>query len=78
MSTIQIEITDQLRAEIAGLVAGRGMSESEWMQEAVREKLAAETKLASFKRRAARASRREYEAVLAKVPDVDPIPGDEC
>lgn len=47
------------------------MSEAEWLEEAAREKLAADTERASL------ADRTAYDAVLARVPDAPPVPGDE-
>lgn len=52
-------------------------SESEWVTDAVREKLAACAQSEYLESRAARGSREAYERVLAKVPAVAPTPGDE-
>jgi metal-responsive CopG/Arc/MetJ family transcriptional regulator len=77
MCTLQVELPESVLAEVTGLVAPRGISQSEWLAEAVREKLAAETKLENLAARAARGDRSAFERVLAKVPAVDPLPGDE-
>jgi hypothetical protein len=76
MSALQVELPEGLRAEVAGLVAQRGISESAWVEEAVREKLAAELELQELAKRAARGNRDAFERVLAKVPAADPLPGD--
>jgi hypothetical protein len=51
--------------------------ESAWVAEAVREKLAACAELEYLEGRAARGSQEAFARVLAKVPAVEPIPGDE-
>jgi hypothetical protein len=77
MNTLTIEVPDDLRGEIARRTGPRGMSESAWVLEAVREKLAADAQLEYLEARAARGSREAYDRVLAKVPAADPMPGDE-
>jgi len=65
-----------LRAEMACLIARRGISEAAWVEEAVREKLAAEAQVEFLEKRAAKGDRSAFERVLARVPDADPMPGD--
>jgi len=55
----------------------RRVSESAWLEEAVREKLAAESEIAYLMKRAARANRAAYGGVLNRVPSAVPEPGDE-
>ena len=76
MSALLVELPEGLRAEVAGHVAQRGISESAWVEEAVREKLAADAELEYLALRAARGNRGAFEQVLAKVPAADPLPGD--
>ncbi len=76
MSALQVELPEGLRTEVLGLVARRGISESAWVEEAVREKLAADAELEYLEVRAARGNRGAFEQVLAKVPAADPLPGD--
>jgi hypothetical protein len=71
MNTLTIEVPDDLRGEIARRTGPRGMSESAWVLEAVREKLAADAQLEYLE------AREAYDRVLAKVPAADPMPGDE-
>lgn len=66
-----------LRAAVAGEASRRGVSEAAWLEEAAREKLAADAELASLAARAARADRTAYDAVLSRVPDAPPVSGDE-
>ena len=76
MNALRVELPEELRAEVAGRVARRGISESAWVKAAVREKLAADAKFEYLAARAARAKRGAFERVLAKVPAADPMPGD--
>ena len=77
MSALVLEFPENLRSVIAGEASKRGISETEWLVEAAREKLAAEAELAYLAGRAARADRAAYEGVLARVPAAPPEPGDE-
>jgi hypothetical protein len=77
MSALILELPESLRAAIAGDAARRSVSESAWLEEAAREKLAAEAELAYLRERAARANRAAYENVLNRVPAAPPEPGDE-
>ena len=76
MSALRVELPEGLRAEVADLVARRGISESAWVEEAVREKLAADAELEYLAKRAARGNREAFERVLSKVPAADPLPDD--
>ena len=77
MKEFQVELPAELRDEVARW-AGRGRSsESDWVVEAVREKLAACAELEDLEARAARGSREAFDRVLAKVPAAEPVPGDE-
>jgi metal-responsive CopG/Arc/MetJ family transcriptional regulator len=77
MSAVPVNLPEQLRVEVAERVARRGISESAWLEEALREKLAAEQACDNLNERAARGNRRAYEQVLGRVPAADPVPGDE-
>jgi hypothetical protein len=77
MSTLVLELPEDLREALRGEVSRRGVSESAWLAEAVREKLAAEAELAYMAARGARADRAAYDAVLNRVPAAPPEPGDE-
>lgn len=77
MSELVIELPASLRAAVAGQAARRGLSEAAWLEEAVREKLDAESQLAYLAGRAGRGDRAAYEGLLARVPATPPEPGDE-
>jgi hypothetical protein len=77
MNEFVVELPDELRAEIARRVGQGPGGESAWVAEAVREKLAACAELEYLEGRAARGSQEAFTRVLAKVPAVEPMPGDE-
>ena len=77
MSELRIELPPDVRAEVTRRVGGDSAAESAWVADAVRERLAALAQLEYLEARAARGSRAAFERVLAKVPSVDPRPGDE-
>jgi len=77
MSALLVDLPQDLRAELAARAARRGISESAWLEEAVRERLAAAAELEYLEQRAARGSRDAFQHILAKVPPTEPMPGDE-
>jgi hypothetical protein len=77
MSELRIELPPDVRAEVARRAGGDSAAEAAWVAEAVRERLAALAQLEYLEARAARGSRAAFERVLAKVPAVEPAPGDE-
>lgn len=77
MSALRVELPDKLRVEVADRLAQRGISESAWVEEAVREKLAADAELEALTLRAACGNQAAFERILARVPDAKPEPGDE-
>jgi len=77
MNGFVVELSAELQAEIARRASQKPGGESAWVEDAVREKLAACAQMEYLEARAARGSRDAYERVLAKVPAVEPVPGDE-
>ena len=77
MNGFIVELPAELQAEVSRRASQKRGGESAWVAEAVREKLAACAQLDYLEARAARSSRDAYELVLAKVPSVEPMPGDE-
>lgn len=77
MNRFIVELPAELQAEVARRASQKPGGESAWVEDAVREKLAACAQMEYLGVRAARGSRDAYERVLAKVPAVEPVPGDE-
>jgi hypothetical protein len=77
MNAFVVELPAELQAEVARRASQRPGGESAWVADAVREKLKACAQLESLEARAAHGGREAYDRVLAKVPAVLPLPGDE-
>ena len=77
MNGFVVELPPELQAEVVRRASQKPGGESAWVADAVREKLAACAQLEYLEARAARGSRDAYQRVLAKVPAVEPMPGDE-
>ncbi|MBM4070532.1 MAG: toxin-antitoxin system HicB family antitoxin [Planctomycetes bacterium] len=77
MKGFVVELPAELQAEVVRRASDKLSSQSAWVADAVREKLAACDQLEYLEARAARGSREAYERVLAKVPAVEPVSGDD-
>jgi hypothetical protein len=77
MNGFVVKLPAELQAEVARRASQNPGGESAWVEDAVREKLAACAQMEYLEARAARGSRDAYEQVLAKVPAAEPAPGDE-
>ncbi len=77
MSTLSLRLPDYLHKGIRELARREGVSINQFITLAVAEKLSALTTEDYLAERAKRGSRAKYEAVLAKVPDVEPEPYDQ-
>ena len=77
MNSFTIELPAELHVEVARRASQKPGGESAWVADAVREKLAACAQMEYLEARAARGIRHAYERVLATVPAVEPVPGDE-
>ncbi len=72
MSATSFDIPPDLRKEMENLGIQGELSISEWIADAVRQKLAAAKQLQYLQQRAARGNLKEIRRVLASVPAVDP------
>lgn len=72
MSQLNVQIPDSLYKNLQLLAEQDGISIDQFIATAVAEKIAALTTEAYLEELAQRGSREKYEAVLAKVPDVEP------
>lgn len=76
MGTLSIRIPEYLHKSVRELAEQEGVSINHLITLAIAEKLSALTAEDYIAQRAARGSREKYEAVLAKVPDVQPMEAD--
>jgi hypothetical protein len=77
MSTLSVRLPNSLHNRVRELAQQDGISINQFISTAVAEKLAALMTEEYLEKRAKRGSRDKFLAVLAKVPDVPPEPGDE-
>jgi hypothetical protein len=72
MSIVQVQIPDSLHKSLSDLADRDGISIEQFISIAIAEKLSALMTENYLKDRARRGDRAKYEAILAKVPDVEP------
>lgn len=72
MSIVQVQIPDSLHKSLADLASRDGISIDQFVSTAIAEKLSALMTENYLKDRARKGNRAKYEAILAKVPDVEP------
>ncbi len=75
MSTLSVRLPNSVHRQLRDLAQREGVSMNQLISAAIGEKLAA-LMTEDYLARAKRGSRREYDAVLRRVPDVDPVEGD--
>jgi hypothetical protein len=72
MSIVQVQIPDSLHKSLSDLAGRDGISIDQFIFTAIAEKLSALMTENYLKDRAEKGDRVKYEAILAKVPDVEP------
>ena len=72
MSTLSLRIPNSLHRELRDLAEREGVSINQIISSAVGEKVASLKTLDYLRERARRGSRHLFDAVLAKVPDIEP------
>lgn len=77
MSDLSIHLPDSLYKSLQKLAEQDGISLNQFITLAVAEKIAALTTEGYLQERASRGDRCKYEAVLNKVPDVEPAATDQ-
>lgn len=77
MTAMSVRFPESLHAALKELARKEGISVNQFIVLSVAEKMSALKTEEYFNERAARASRGKFDAAMAKVPDVPPLPGDE-
>ncbi len=77
MSIVQVQIPDSLHQSLSDLAGRDGISIDQFISTAIAEKLSALMTENYLKDRAKRGDRAKYEAILAKVPDIEPEVSDK-
>lgn len=72
MGALSLRLPESLHRQLGELAEREGISINQLITTAVAEKMSALMTQEYLATRASRASRRKFEAVLAKVPDVEP------
>jgi len=72
MSTLSLRLPNSLHEQIRQLAKQEGISINQFIASATAEKMTALLTEQYLKERAHRASRKKFQAVLNKVPDVEP------
>lgn len=76
MSIVNLNLPESLYKQVCKLAQQDGISLDQFIATAVAEKVAALTTVEYLRERAKHGSLEKFEAVLAKVPDVEPEPHD--
>jgi hypothetical protein len=76
MSTMSVRSPESLHKRVKALADQEGVSMNQFITLAVTEKMSALFTVDYLQERAQRGSREKFEAVLAKVPNVDPEDSD--
>lgn len=72
MSTMSVRLPESMHNQLKEIARREGISMNHFVTLAVAEKLSALVTEEYLAKRAQRGSREKFEAVLAKVPDVEP------
>jgi len=72
MSTLSLRLPNSLHKQIRQLAKREGISINQFIASATAEKMTALLTEEYLSKRAQRASRKKFQAVLNKVPDVEP------
>lgn len=72
MSVLSIRLPDSLHQVVKTVAAEDSISINQFIASAVAEKVSALTTEKYIQERASRASKKQFETVLANVPDVEP------
>lgn len=77
MSSYPLQLPEELMEEIRRLAAENQVSLDQWLLAAILEKVGVERTVRLLRRFSERADYTRFDEILARVPDIDPIPGDE-
>ena len=77
MSALNLRLPDSIHRHIRKIAKQDGVSINLFITSAVSEKISALTTEDYIASRGKRANRAAFKRVLARVPDRDPLPGDE-
>lgn len=76
MGALSLRLPESLHRKLGEVAERDGVSINQWISSAVAEKMSAQLAQEYIAERAKRASRKKFDAILAKVPDVEPEAAD--
>lgn len=76
MGALSLRLPESLHRKLGEVAERDGVSINQWISSAVAEKMSAQLAQDYIAERAKRASRKKFDAILAKVPDVEPEEAD--
>lgn len=76
MGALSLRLPESLHRKLGEVAERDGVSINQWISSAVAEKMSAQLTQEYIAERAKRASRKKFDAILAKVPDVEPEESD--
>ena len=76
MGALSLRLPESLHRKLGEVAARDGVSINQWISSAVAEKMSAQLAQEYIAERAKRANRKKFDAILAKVPDVEPEEAD--
>ena len=77
MSALSLRLPESIRRHIREIAKKEGVSINQFISSAVSEKISALMTEDYLETRANRAKQRDFRKILVKVPDRQPLPGDE-
>ncbi|MEC4812205.1 MAG: CopG family transcriptional regulator [Scytonema sp. PMC 1069.18] len=77
MSSYPLELPEELMQEVRRLAQVNQVPLEQWLIAAIERRVAAERSLSHLSFAAQAADYERFDQILARVPDVNPMPGDE-
>ncbi len=77
MSALSLRLPDSIHRHIKEIAQKEGVSINQFISSAVSEKISALLTEDYLKSRAKRARKKDFKSILTKVPDREPLQGDE-
>ena len=77
MSALSLRLPDSIHRHIKEIAQKEGVSINQFISSAVAEKISALLTEDYLKSRAKKARKKDFKTILDKVPDREPLPGDE-
>jgi hypothetical protein len=77
MSLYALDLPAEVLEEIRAVAQAKQLSVEEWFLGTIAQKLEAEKRLRLFQEYSQKADFERFDQILSRVPDQEPVPGDE-